>query len=269
MQFGEEFKGQRVLITGAAGVIGRWIAEAFAAQRAELLLSDIRQNALDLIAGELRSEGAEVRCHYTDLRKEESILEMVGVMKSDWGSPDIVINNAGIYPRHNLLEMSVSDWKQTLDINVTAPFLVARESARLMIEHGVKGSMINISSGAATNVSVGGGHYSTSKAAVAMLTRALSLELAPHGIRINAVGPGFAPGSEVSPLSGEYVESMISSIPLGRTSGPNDAPSAILFLCSSSASFITGASLSIDGGRSAGNFQAPGKLSGAKEAARR
>lgn len=265
MRFGEEFKGRRVLVTGAAGVIGRWIAESFAAEGARLLLSDIRRDALAPIADALRGRGAEVRCHFTDLRKEESILEMIGAMRADWGSPDIVINNAGIYPRHNLLEMSMSDWKQTMDINVTAPFLVARESAKLMIGQGVKGSMINVSSGAATRTTVGGGHYSTSKAAVAMLTRALSLELAPHGIRINAVGPGFAPGSEVSPLSGEYVESMISSIPLGRTSGPHDAPAAILFLCSSSASFITGAALHVDGGRSAGDFRAPRERSGAKE----
>ena len=257
MHFDGEFKGRRVLITGAAGVIGRWIAEAFAAEGAKLLLSDIRQNALTSIANEFLDEGIEVHSHYTDLRDEDSILEMVNIMRTNWGSPDIVINNAGVYPRNNLLDMSVADWNQIMDINVTAPFLVARESAKLMIEQGVKGSMITISSGAAAAVSIGGGHYSTSKAAVAMLTRALSLELAPHGIRINAVGPGFAPGSEVSPLSQEYIETMISSIPLGRTSGPHDAPSAILFLCSSSASFITGASLSVDGGRSAGNFRMP------------
>lgn len=265
MKFGEEFKGRRVLITGAAGVIGRWIAEAFAAEGANLLLSDIRQNALASMANELLNEGVDVHCHYTDLREEDSILEMVNIMKTNWGSPDIVINNAGVYPRNNLLDMSVSAWKQIMDINVTAPFLVARESAKLMIEQGVQGSMITISSGAATSAAIGGGHYSTSKAAVAMLTRALSLELAPHGIRINAVGPGFAPGSEVSPLSDEYIETMISSIPLGRTSGPHDAPSAILFLCSSSASFITGASLSVDGGRSAGNFRMPKRSHGGED----
>jgi 3-oxoacyl-[acyl-carrier protein] reductase len=109
--------------------------------------------------------------------------------------------------------------------------------------------------------------YCTSKAALERLTAGLALELAPHGIRVNAVSPGFAPGSTVSPLPPAYVEAMLARIPLGRPSGPDDAPAAVLFLCSERASYITGATLAVDGGNSIGTVDPtvgppPGSLPG-------
>ncbi|MDQ0189884.1 SDR family oxidoreductase [Alicyclobacillus cycloheptanicus] len=251
----EEFRGKRVLITGAAGVIGRWIAEAFAAEGARLWLSDIREPELATFVNGLPSSTGEVVCDHTDLTDADAVYDLSDRIAQRWGAPDIVINNAGIYPRHRLLQMSVEDWNRTMRLNVTAPFIITQSTANLMIEHRIQGSIVNIISGAACTVGIGGGHYSTSKAALAMLTRAFALELAAYGIRVNAVGPGFAPGSEVSGLSDEYVQNMISTIPLGRTSGPEDAPAAILFLCSKKASFITGTALHVDGGRLAGLYK--------------
>jgi len=109
--------------------------------------------------------------------------------------------------------------------------------------------------------------YCTSKTALERLSKGFALELAPLGIRVNVVEPGFAPGSAVSPLSEAYVEKMKSRIPLGRTSGPDDTPGAILYLCSEQASFITGAVLSVDGGNSIGTFE-PGQLVPALDEAR-
>jgi len=251
----EEFRGQRVLITGAAGVIGTWIAEAFAVEGARLLLSDIREGKMAVVAERLKGRAQEVICHHTNLTEPGSVDELTALVADKWGAPDIVINNAGIYPSQNLLTMPLEDWTSIMNLNVTAPFLVTRNMANLMINSRIEGNFINMISGAAFRTRVGGGHYSTSKAALAMLTRAFALELAPHNIRVNGVGPGFAPGSEVSVLSEPYVENMITGIPLGRTSGPEDSPSAIMFLCSKKASFITGALLNVDGGRSAGNFK--------------
>src|SRR5204863_5032111 len=167
-------------------------------------------------------------------------------------APDIVINNAGLYPKFSLIEMSAGEWDRILDVNLRAPFLVSREMAKLMIAAGRRGSIINISSGAARQMRNGSVAYSTSKTALERLTKGLALELAGHGIRVNVVEPGFAPGSTVSELSDEYVDRMKARIPLGRTSGPDDAAAAISFLCSDKAGFITGAVLSVDGGNSIG-----------------
>lgn len=249
----EEFGGKRVVVTGAAGLIGGWIADAFAASGARLLLTDSRRSSLDEQAGTGRwAQARELVLHPADLRDPESLIELSHAMQSAFGAPDMLINNAGIYPHGPLLELDAGEWTAVLEINLTAPFLLLQHAARLMIGEGVPGSIVNIASGAAVTVQPGGVAYSVSKAGLAMLTRGAALELAPHRIRVNAVAPGFAPGSEVSQLDASYVATMTSRIPLGRTSGPADAPSMVLFLCSRYASFVTGTIVHVDGGRVAG-----------------
>lgn len=255
VNFGDQFVGKKVVITGAAGIFGRWIAEAFAYVGAHLLLSDVREQELRAAAANPVLEQTNVLVHQTDLRDQQQIEDLANMVAKEWSSADILINNAGIYHRQRLMDMQIDQWNQSLGVNVTAPFLLTQLLAQQMIDNGTTGSIINISSGAAQSTQIGGGHYSTGKAALAMLTRAFALELAPHGIRVNAVVPGFAPGSEVSELSNDYVQNMIASIPLGRTSGPDDAPTAILYLCSQAASFITGTTLNVDGGKAAGAFK--------------
>lgn len=254
---GGEFDGTRVLLTGASGIHGRWIAEAFAGAGARLVLTDVREEPLERLAAELRAAGADAIARMTDLRQDVSIDELIAFTAARWGSPDVLVNCAGIYPRQKLLETDREGWAQVMDINVTAVHLLTRGSVALMIAAGVRGSIVNITSGAAGSVQPGGVPYSTSKAALTMLTRGYALELAPHGIRVNAVSPGFAPGSEVSRLDDAYVEAMVRSIPLGRTSGPRDSSEAVLFLCSQKAGFITGSTITVDGGRSAGTYRAP------------
>lgn len=251
----QEFADKRVVVTGAAGVFGRWIAHSFAAQNSRLCLSDYREERLTALANELSLTEDEVIIHPANLNHPNSIDALARLIEERWGAADIVINNAGIYPRRMLLEMSAEEWNEILNVNLTAPFLITQKLASLMIKEKVSGSVINITSGAASTTSAQSGHYSTSKAGLAMLTRAFALELAPYQIRVNAVSPGFSPGSEVSLLTDEYTKNMIDTIPLGRTSGPHDAPEAIMFLCSERASFITGTTLSVDGGRSAGTFR--------------
>ncbi|SFL60539.1 3-oxoacyl-[acyl-carrier protein] reductase [Paenibacillus sp. 1_12] len=255
MHFEDQFIGKKVVITGAAGIFGTWIAHSFASQGAKLCLSDIRGNELRVMGEDPLLSNTELLFHTTDLSQEASIVELAEFIEKEWSSADILINNAGIYQRHQLMEMNVMDWNNSIGVNVTAPFLLTQLLAKQMIKDNKPGSIINISSGAAISNQIGGGHYSTGKAALSMLTRSYALELAPYQIRVNAVAPGFAPGSEVSELSEDYVQNMLTQIPLGRTSGPQDAPTAILYLCSDYASFITGSTLTVDGGRTAGTFK--------------
>ena len=252
MDAARPFAGARVVITGAGGIFGRRIAAAFARAGARLCLSDPRADVLDRLPAELELPPDATLRHATELREAASIQELVRLVGGAWQAPDILVNNAGVYPRSHLLDVPVDEWDRIMDVNLRAPFLLTREMARLMIAAGIHGSVVNITSGAAQRVRTGSVPYSVSKAALERLTAGLALELAPHRIRVNAVSPGFAPGSVVSPLPPEYVEAMLARIPLGRASGPDDAPNAILFLCSSQASFITGATLAVDGGNGLG-----------------
>jgi 3-oxoacyl-[acyl-carrier protein] reductase len=249
-----EFADKKIVLTGAAGVFGRWIAAHFAGEGAKLCLSDMRAEALEQTVADLSLEPATLR-HATELTDQASLDDLVALVRREWGAPDIVINCAGIYRRFGTqIEMEVADWDLVFGVNLRAPFVLTRAFARAMIARGTGGSIINISSGAARRMSVGSVAYCTSKTALERMTKGFALELAPFGIRVNVVEPGFAPGSAVSPLSDAYVAAMLDRIPLGRSSGPQDAPAAIAFLCSERAGFITGAVLSVDGGNSIGTF---------------
>lgn len=249
----DEFVEKNVVVTGAAGVVGGWIADAFARSGARLFLSDLDGSRLAEAARTGRWQGASrVELVPADLRDPTAIDELCSSVEQACGAPDILVNNAGLYPHCGLLDLELGEWQEVMDVNVTAPFLLLRNMARLMVGRGAGGAVVNIASGASVTVAPGGVAYSTSKAALAMLTRGAAVELAPHGIRVNALGPGFSPGSVVSVLDDDYVQAMASRIPLRRTAGPDDAASGVLFLCSRAASFVTGALLHMDGGRTAG-----------------
>ncbi|CDN51877.1 SDR family NAD(P)-dependent oxidoreductase [Neorhizobium galegae] len=252
-----EFENKTIVITGAAGIFGRWTAAYFAREGAKLCLSDVRMDGLEKAVSELGLDRSKVLLHATELTSDASMLELVDLVKREWKAPDILVNNAGIYTRFSLLEMEFSDWDRVFGVNLRAPFVLSREFAKLMIAEGKAGSIINISSGAARKMNQNSVPYCTSKTAIERLSKGFALELAEYGIRVNVVEPGFAPGSEVSELSDEYVTNMLKNIPLGRASGPDDAPGAIAYLCSDKAAFITGAVISVDGGNSIGNYKRP------------
>lgn len=253
-----DYAGKKVVVTGAAGIFGRWIAEAFLREGASVCLSDMRGDAArEIIAESKAAERSFV--HQTELTDAASIEDLVATVGRTWGAPDIVINNAGVYPKGLLLDIPVEEWDRIFDVNLRAPFLVGRGMARLMRDKGVEGSMIFISSGAARQMRNTVAPYCTSKTALERLAKGFALELAPHRIRVNVVEPGFAPGSVVSPLTDEHITNMRKRIPLARTSERDDVPAAIMYLCSPKASFVTGAVLSVDGGNSIGTYE-PGHL---------
>ena len=245
-----EFQGKRVVVTGASGVFGRWITAAFAEVGARVCLSDNRAETLGAARAALPGEGHLI--HATELTEAASVDALVDHVAAEWDGIDIVVNNAGVYPTGHLIDLPVEEWDRIWSVNLRAPFLVARGFARLMAARGIAGSIVNIGSGAARNMRATTVHYCASKTALERLTKGMALEFAPFGIRVNIVEPGFAPGSEVSPLSDAHVTRVLSNIPLGRASGPRDAPAAILYLCSAEAGFVTGTVLSVDGGNSIG-----------------
>ena len=247
-----KFEDKKVVITGAAGVIGTWLTQAFAREGAHLCLADNRAERLKRLADALNMPSERLLLQNTDLCDDAALAALVACVADAWNAPDILINCAGIYPFGKLLETDNAVWDRIMGVNLRAMFVLTRDFAKAMIAHGIKGNIIFIGSGAARNLRANGIPYCVSKTADERLCKGFALELAPHGIRVNTVEPGFAPGSEITDFPEGYVERLIAGIPLGRTSGPDDAANAVMFLCSEQAGFITGATLSVDGGNSVG-----------------
>ena len=258
MEWADEFRGKKVVITGAAGLYGGRFATAFAARGAVLCLADLRRPLLDGVVRRLGLDARATLLHGTDLTCVDSIRDLAALVGEAWGAPDIVINNAGIYPRTGpLIDLDEREWDRMFAINVRAPFIVTREMAKLMVARGVQGAVVNIGSGKSRQVAAGLIPYCTTKAALERLSKGFALELAQHRIRVNVVDPPFAAGSDSSPMPDDYIVHMMARIPLGA-SGPDDAANAVLYLCSRAANYITGAVLTVDGGNSIGAWQPPG-----------
>lgn len=250
------FKDKKVVITGAAGIYGGWIAAAFAREGARLCLSDFRRDLLDGVVDRLGLDRATTLLHGTELTDAASIRDLAQLVADAWDAPDIVINNAGVYPRTGILiNLEDEEFDRIMAVNVRAPFIVTKHMARLMVARNVEGCFVNIGSGAARQMPTGSVTYCMSKTALERLSKGQALELATHKIRVNVVEPGFAPGSDFSYLPPDYVERMTARIPLGRNSGPDDTASMVLYFCSPAASYITGAVVSVDGGNSIGTYQ--------------
>ncbi|MFC0409968.1 SDR family NAD(P)-dependent oxidoreductase [Roseomonas elaeocarpi] len=249
MDFAAEMVGKRVVVTGAGGVIGRWLARAFAEAGASLCLTDTDVAALEGM--ELGPDGFR---HAADLRDAAAIEALAAAVASRWNSADVLVNNAGVYPSAFLLDVDAEEWDRIFDINLRAPFLLTRAVAKNMIAAGVRGSVINISSGAARKMRRTVAPYCTSKTALDRITKGFAIELAEYGIRVNALEPGFAAGSSVSPVSETHAATTTANIPAGRATRYEDVRDAALFLASSASSYITGASLPVDGGNSIGSL---------------
>lgn len=242
-----DFKGKKVVITGAVGVYGREFAAAFAKAGAVLCLSDRLGQGLADLKKELRL-GADTILHETDLRDERSIDGLVATVTAAWKSPDIVVNNAAIFPFGTLFEVTAALWDEVMDVNLKAPFLITRAFGRAMIDNKVKGCFVNLGSSAGHLIRTNGVPYCVSKRGLEFLTQGFALELGPHGIRINTVEPGFKTGATEIPEA--YGKSIMEGIPLNRLVETGEVAAAVLFLSSDEASYITGATLAANGGDS-------------------
>ena len=242
MNFGDAFKGKRVVITGAAGIMGQMLVDHFNLAGAEVCSTDTTVEGLSGLA------------IAADLTTDAGLDSLLQNIKMEWGAPDVVVNNAAIYPSSFLLDMEVADWDQIMDINVRAPFVLMRGFSLQMINKGIRGNFVNISSGAARKMRRTAVTYCMSKTALDRMTKGFALELAEYGIRANCLEPGFATGSAVSNLNQEHIDKVLAAIPLGNEIDPEDVGQAALYLASPAAKNITGTSLSVDGGNSAGTM---------------
>ncbi|TWT25353.1 SDR family NAD(P)-dependent oxidoreductase [Planomicrobium sp. CPCC 101110] len=249
-----------VIVTGAASGIGKGIAEKFAEEGSKLLLVDIKEQLLNETKQHLAAAypDAEIKTAAGDLTSADFVEQIIAECKAAFESVNVLVNCAGIFPSTPFLQISREEWSRVIGLNLSATFFLTQAIARLMVETKPENAnIINISSTASEVARPGVAHYCSSKAGVKMLTQVLALELAPHSIRVNAVGPGLV---ETEALLGtlnnekaiaEHNEK-VSFAPLNRTAELSEIAAAVYFIASKEASYITGQNLLVDGGYSAG-----------------
>ncbi len=230
------------IVTGAAAGLGARIAERCAE-------AGYRVGVLDL-SPELTASRADHIEGATALVADVSDEAAVEAAFDAFGeTPDLVVNNAGIVRFGPLLDLSASDWRAVVDVNLTGTFVVARAAARRMVERG-HGAIVNVTSMNGVAPGPNAGAYGSTKAGVALLTQQMAYEWGPKGIRVNAVAPGLIDGGMSAPIyaDAETRHARESKVPLGRLGVPDDIADAVLFLASDGASYITGQNLLVDGG---------------------
>ena len=229
-----EMAGKIVLVTGAQQGIGAAMAREFAAAGAEIAINWLDdEGAAQRVADQVRASGRRAIIVQADVGQFEQVKAMVAAAQQGLGPIDVLINNAGVFPRVPFLEMTENDWDQVLDINLKGSCFCAQYVAKAMLAAGRQGSIINITSGAALRGSPRGVHYVASKGGVLSLTRAMALELAPYRIRVNAIAPGLTDTAQPRHGSSEAeIVEMARLIPLGRMAQPEEIARAAVFLAS-------------------------------------
>ena len=245
----DTFRGCVALVTGAGHGIGRAISAAFAVQGAAVAVVDRDVSRAEEVVAELRGRFSTPALPlHCDVSDSAAVTAMVRAGGAELGRIDVLVNNAGIYPNTPVLDMGEAEWDAVFDVNVKGMFLVSQAVARQMIARGDGWpDRQHLLRRGRSRAALGAAHYCSSKAAVNMLTRVLAIELAPHGIIVNAVSPGLIEVPDWS-LREEYVDALVGATPLGRIGQPEDIARAVLYLASPQATFITGTVLSVDGG---------------------
>lgn len=241
------FAKKVVLITGGAAGIGKATAQAFVSHGASVVIWDVNEIAGNELVNNWNAQGFITRFSKVNVASMDEVQAGVDSIVKEFGKVDVLINNAGITSDRSFLKMDVESWQRVIDINLTGVFNCTKAVAPSMVEQK-SGVILNASSVVGLYGNFGQTNYVATKAGVIGMTKTLSKELGRKGIRVNAVAPGFIATEMVAKMPDEVLRGMEAKTPLGRLGKPEDIANAYVFLASDEASFINGATLSVDGG---------------------
>jgi 3-oxoacyl-[acyl-carrier protein] reductase len=239
------------IVTGGSRGLGGAISLALAAEGASVAVN-YRKNAekADSMVAKIRADyGVEAWAVEADVSREADAVAMFRQAEQKLGPIDVLVNNAGVWPTAYVKDMTEAEWNQTLAVNLTGPFLTCREATRRWLDSGRAGTIVNVSSQAAFRGSTTGhAHYAASKAGLVTFTVSLAREVAPNGVRVNAVAAGMMTTEMAREALEKNKEQYIKRIPLGRIADPAEIADVVVFLASDRAGYMTGATVDVTGG---------------------
>lgn len=242
-----DFTHKVVLITGGAAGIGKATAQKFAALGAHVVIWDLNKSLGLALVDELKTANQTVLFQQVDVTNESQVSDAVKIIIDQLSRIDILINNAGITMDRSFLKMDLATWQKVIDVNLTGVFNTTKAVVSHMVE-AKKGVILNASSVVGLYGNFGQANYVATKAGVIGMTKTLARELGRKGIRVNAVAPGFIATEMVQKMPENVIEGMVAKTPLARMGTPEDIANTYAFLASDMASFITGTTISVDGG---------------------
>lgn len=245
-----DLTGKVALVTGATHGLGMAIAKALAFAGAKLVINDLSKEKLDNAIAEYAADGIEAHGYLFDVTKEDQVIENIAKIAEEVGDVDILVNNAGIIKRIPAVEMSVADFQQVLNIDLTGPFIMSKAVAPAMIKKGA-GKIINMCSMMSEVGRDTVSAYAAAKGGLKMLTRNLATEWARYNIQVNGIGPGYFATAQTAPIRTDghpFNEFIIKRTPAMRWGLPEDLGGSAVFLASRASDFVNGHVLYVDGG---------------------
>lgn len=259
MQRAQRLSDKIAIVTGAAKGIGLAVAQALGNEGAAVMVSDVDDSAAQSAVNSLKQQGIRAEYTHCDVSKKDQVQQLIQQTVQQLGGIDILVANAGIVKASPFLEMSEQDFDAVLAVNLKGVFLTCQAAAQQMVTQGRGGAIITMSSvnGVMAIPSIAG--YNASKGGVDNLTRCMALALAPHNIRVNAIGPGSINTEVLASVVSDQaaMARVLSRTPLGRVGEPSEIGSVAAFLASQDASYMTGQIVYVDGGRMALNYTVP------------